>query len=184
MPLRHLPNALCVLRMLLSVPVVYCLLQGQYWLTLAVFFVAAVSDALDGYLAKRFHWQSELGKALDPLADKLLLVAAFITLGWLHLTPLWLAVLAVARDLLITAGAIAYRLLCGPLTHAAPTLISKLNTLGQIAYIGGVVLAKAAGWPPDWLLWLGALGVAITTVLSGGDYVLTYSRLAIASWRR
>jgi cardiolipin synthase (CMP-forming) len=178
MPLRWLPNALCVLRMLLSVPTALFLLQGEYWLTVAVFFVAAVSDGLDGYLAKRFNWQTELGKALDPLADKLLLVTTFLTLAYLHQVPLWLAALAVLRDVVITTGAIVYRVLYGPLTDAAPTLISKLNTLMQIAYIGGVVLSLACGWPWPRALQLAVWVVAITTVVSGGDYVVTYSRLA------
>jgi cardiolipin synthase (CMP-forming) len=178
MSLRWLPNALCVLRMLLSVPTTVFLLRGEYWLTVAVFFVAAVSDALDGYLAKRFNWQTELGKALDPLADKLLLVTTFLTLAYLHQVPLWLAALAVLRDVVITLGAIVYRVLYGPLTDAAPTLISKLNTLMQIAYIGGVVLALASGWPWPWALQLAVWVVAITTIISGGDYVLTYSRRA------
>lgn len=174
MNLRWLPNGLCVTRMLLSVPIVYLLARGEFWLTLAVFFVAAVSDAADGYLAKRFHWESELGKALDPLADKLLLVTAFLTLAVLKLTPWWLAALAVLRDLVITFGAIAYRLLYGPLTDAAPTVLSKLNTLLQILYVGSVVLSKAAGWPPAWMLVVAGWLVAVTTVSSGADYVWTY----------
>ena len=181
--LSWLPNALCVLRMLLSVPTAWLLLRGEYWLTVAVFFVAAFSDAADGYLAKQFHWESELGKALDPLADKLLLVITFLTLAYLHLVPMWLAVLVVLRDVVITAGAIAYRVLYGPLTDAAPTLISKVNTLLQIAYVGGVVLAMACGWPWSWALQLTVWVVALTTLSSGADYVLTYSRRAMRQAR-
>lgn len=179
MSLSWLPNALCVLRMLLSVPTAWLLLRGEYGLTVAVFFIAAFSDAADGYLAKRFHWQSELGKALDPLADKLLLVITFLTLAYLRLVPLWLAILVVLRDVVITVGAIVYRVLYGPLTDAAPTLISKANTLVQIAYVGGVVLAMAIGWPWPWALRFTVWVVALTTLSSGADYVLTYSRRAV-----
>jgi cardiolipin synthase len=179
MNLRWLPNGLCVLRMLLAPPTAWLLLQGEYWATLLVFFVAAVTDAADGYLAKRFHWETELGKALDPLADKLLLVTAYVTLAWLGLIPVWLAALVVVRDVVITGGAITYRVLYGPITGAAPTLISKINTLVQIAYVFAVVGSAAVGWSmqtainvADWL-------VAITTVSSGVDYVMTYGRRAV-----
>lgn len=178
MILRHLPNALCVLRMLLSIPVAWLLAQGDYGMTVVVFFIAAVTDAADGYLAKRFGWQSELGKALDPLADKLLLVTTYVALAFLHWVPWWLSVLVVLRDVVITTGAIVYRVLYGPLTDAAPTLISKLNTLLQIAYAGGVVLALAIGWPWSWALQIAQWAVVLTTLVSGADYVLTYSRLA------
>jgi cardiolipin synthase (CMP-forming) len=183
MNLRWLPNGLCVLRMLLAPPTAWLLLQGRYWLTLLVFFIAAVSDAADGYLAKRFHWETELGKALDPLADKLLLVTLFVTLAWLQLIPLWLAVLVVLRDVVITGGAIAYRILFGPITNAAPTLISKLNTLMQILYVLAVICAAAIGWQLSWLLLIASVVTAATTLCSGMDYVLTYSRRALLASR-
>lgn len=183
MSLRWLPNGLCVLRMLLAPPTAWLLLQGEYWMTLLVFFVAAVTDAADGYLAKRFHWETELGKALDPLADKLLLVTAYITLAWLGLIPLWLALLVVLRDVVITSGAIVYRVLYGPITGAAPTLISKLNTLLQILYVFAMVWSAAMGWSLQMagqaIAWL----VAITTLSSGMDYVFTYSRRAVVASR-
>ncbi len=181
MSLRWLPNGLCVLRMLLAPPTAWLLLDGQYWLTLLVFFIAAVTDAADGYLAKRFHWETELGKALDPLADKLLLVTVYVTLAVLGLTPIWLAGLVVLRDLLITGGAIAYRLLYGPIIDAAPTMISKLNTLMQIMYVFAVVCLAALGWSWQWVLTAMAILTALTTVSSGADYVLTYSRRAMVA---
>ncbi len=183
MNLRWLPNGLCVLRMLLAPPTAWLLLQGEYWLTLLVFFVAAVTDAADGYLAKRFHWETELGKTLDPLADKLLLVTVFITLAWLGLIPVWLSVLVVLRDAVITGGAIAYRVLYGPIVGAAPTLISKVNTLAQILYVFAVVFAEAMTWHMHYLVAAAAWLVALTTMSSGVDYVLTYSRRAVATHR-
>ena len=90
--MRHIPNALCILRMLLVVPVAWLLVTDDYRLTLAMFAFAAATDGLDGSLAKRFGWTSELGKILDPLADKILLVGVFITLAALGVVPLWLAV--------------------------------------------------------------------------------------------
>ncbi len=183
MSLRWLPNGLCVLRMLLAPPTAWLLLQDEYWATLLVFFVAAVTDAADGYLAKRFQWETELGKALDPLADKLLLVTAYITLVWLGMIPAWLAILVVVRDVLITGGAIAYRVLYGPITGATPTLISKLNTLMQILYVFAVVWSAAMGWTMQATIHAAAWLVAITTVSSGMDYVITYSRRAVLASR-
>src|SRR5262245_56290888 len=111
--LRFIPNALCILRMLLLAPVVWLLVHRRFEATLCVFAVAAATDGLDGFIAKRCGWTSELGKILDPLADKILLVGVFVTLAWMDLVPLWLAVTAVGRDLVITAGAIAYNALYG-----------------------------------------------------------------------
>lgn len=176
--LRHLPNALCVLRMLLAIPVVWLLLNDEYEITLWVFAFAAVTDALDGFLAKRFRWESELGKALDPLADKILLVTAFIALTIVTHVPLWLAIVVVARDLTISFGAIAFRKWFGPV-NGQPTAISKLNTLLQIAYVLVVVGGRAAEQPlPTTIAVLTTL-VLVTTIASGIDYVSTYIQRAL-----
>ena len=181
--MRHIPNALCILRMLLVVPIAWLLNADQYKLTLLVFAFAGFTDGLDGFLAKRCGWMSELGKILDPLADKILLVSVFITLAVLDIVPVWLAVTAVLRDVTITAGAITYNALYG-YPHGKPTIISKINTLCQILYLLLAVAAKAGEWTPDTaLLTLGAL-VFVTTVVSGIDYVVTYSRKAIDASRQ
>lgn len=180
--MRHIPNALCILRMLLVVPIAWLLNAGEYQLTLWVFAFAGLTDGLDGFLAKRCGWMSELGKILDPLADKILLVSVFITLAALGIVPVWLAVTAVARDVTITAGAISYNALYG-YPNGRPTLISKINTLCQILFLLLAVAAKAGDWEAGTLLLiLGAL-VFVTTVVSGLDYVITYSRKAIAASR-
>jgi cardiolipin synthase len=183
--MRHIPNALCFLRMLLVVPVAWLLVTDNYRITLAMFAFAAATDGLDGFLAKRFGWTSELGKILDPLADKILLVGVFVTLAALGVVPVWLAVIAVGRDVIITAGAITYKYLYsyGEL-HGRPTAVSKLNTLCQIIYLLLVVAARAYDFTPKIAITvLGAL-VFVTTVVSGLDYVITYSRRAIDVSRR
>ena len=178
--MRHIPNIISVIRILLVVPIAIALARHLLALSILLFAIAAVSDAADGYLAKRFGWQSELGGVLDPLADKLLLVTAFIFLGFLDLVPLWLVVAAVARDVIIVSGAAAYRLVIGPLT-AHPSLVSKLNTLCQAAYILAVVGRAKLSVPPEWVAtWLGAL-VFATVVVSGIDYVLVYGKRAAAA---
>lgn len=185
--MHHIPNALCVLRMLMAVPVAILLMLGEFDATLVVFGMAAITDGLDGYLAKRFNWTSELGKALDPLADKILLVSAFITLaivsrqpGGAALIPLWIVVPVVARDVIITLGAIAYVNAIGPLTESRPTIISKLNTLFQIAYVLAVVAAAALAVDWSTLIVVLATLVLVTTVASGIDYIATYAQRAIA----
>lgn len=181
--MRHIPNALCILRMLLVVPVAWLLVSDHYRLTLGLFAFAAATDGLDGYLAKRCGWTSELGKILDPLADKILLVGVFITLALLGVIPVWLAAVAVGRDVTITAGAITYNWLYGDL-HGRPTIISKLNTLCQLLYLLLVVGSRAADFGPQIAITvLGAL-VFVTTVVSGLDYVITYTRKAVEASRQ
>jgi len=141
---------------------------------------AAASDALDGFLARRFGWQSLLGSILDPIADKLLLASVFIALAVLRLVPWWLMAVALARDVIIVAGAAAYRVLVGPLS-AQPSIVSKINTLCQASFVLCVVARAQFPQSPGWVeAGLGAL-VFVTTVVSGIDYVMTYGRRAAAA---
>jgi len=182
MSLRFLPNLLCVLRILLVYPVAHGILLGHYPAVLAIFAIAAFTDGLDGFLAKRFGWSTELGKHLDPLADKLLLVTVFVCLSVAKLAPWWLTATVLLRDLVIVLGAIAYRALLGPI-HGQPTRPSKLNTFCQILFCLAVVAEAAYGWPAQpALAVLGAL-VFVTTAVSGLDYVLVYSRRALSTAR-
>jgi phosphatidylglycerophosphate synthase len=114
MSLRHLPNLLCVLRIALVYPVAHWIMQGRYADVMLLFALAASTDALDGFLAKRFGWTSKLGSLLDPLADKALLVTVFICLSWVGHVPWVLTGLVLLRDLVIVFGAITYKLLFGP----------------------------------------------------------------------
>ncbi|MGD2138371.1 MAG: CDP-alcohol phosphatidyltransferase family protein, partial [Gammaproteobacteria bacterium] len=108
MKARDIPNIITLFRFLLVPPVVVLLLKQQFASALVVFGIAGFSDALDGFLAKHYDWTSRLGGLLDPLADKLLLLGCFITLGWLGLIPWWLIVLVVVRDIVILTGAVVY----------------------------------------------------------------------------
>ena len=179
MSLRQLPNTICVVRIALVVPIAITLLEARFVATLWLFALAAFSDGLDGYLAKRFGWTTELGKFLDPLADKLLLVTVFITLAVAGHTPVWLAVIVVARDVVIGAGAAIYSRAFGPL-HGRATAISKINTGVQILYVLALVAGLGLGWPPQPVIITLAAAVFVTTMVSGIDYVITYSRRAAA----
>jgi cardiolipin synthase (CMP-forming) len=178
--MRQLPNLICLARIVLIWPVLVALARGRFDLAAGCFALAGFSDLLDGYLAKRFRWTSELGKWLDPSADKLLLVSVFIACAFLALVPVWLAVLVVVRDAVIGFGALAFVAWVGPL-HGRPTRSSKLNTLVQLAYLEGVMLYHWQGMVPRLsmipgvLLRLGAIVTAATTLLSGLGYVIDYA---------
>ncbi len=142
-----------------------------------LFVIAAVSDGLDGFLAKRFGWTSELGKFIDPLADKLLLVTVFITASWLELVPWWVSAAAIARDVMIGLGALIFRLWFGPL-KGRPTIISKINTLFQLGYLVAVMAVAAFGLVPQDVVDALAYIMFITTVLSGADYLYAFTKRA------
>ncbi|MFM1885023.1 MAG: hypothetical protein RL026_180 [Pseudomonadota bacterium] len=177
--MRHIPNLLCLLRIALVLPLVLAMTEGRHLSIIVLFSIAALSDGLDGFLAKRFGWTSDLGRVLDPVADKLLLMSVFITAAWLGIAPWWLTAVAVARDLVIGIGAIGFRLWFGRL-HGRPTVASKLNTALQIVYLLAVIVASAsdARFPPAEILEALALVVLLTTVASGADYVARFARRA------
>lgn len=177
--MRHLPNLICLVRLALIWPVAAALAGGRYGLGLALFVAAAISDGLDGYLAKRFNWVSELGKFLDPAADKLLLVTVFVESAWLSLVPWWVTAAAVARDVMIALGALLYRVWFGPL-RGRPTIISKINTAAQLLYLAAVMSGAALAFPPRGVLRALALVVLATTVLSGLNYLQAFTRRAWA----
>ena len=138
MKARDIPNVITAFRFLLVAPVVVLLLQERFTAALIVFGVAGFSDGLDGFLAKRYNWRSRLGGIMDPLADKLLLVSSFVTLGWLGLIPAWLVLLVILRDLVIVAGAAFYHLRIEQF-EAEPSIASKLNTATQILLVLAVL---------------------------------------------
>lgn len=172
MKLKHIPNLICVARIVLVAPIVWSLLEGRYALALGLIVLAGMSDALDGYLARTFDWRTRLGGLLDPAADKLLMFASFVTLTWIGLVPIWFTAIVVGRDLVIIGGTIAYRFLVGPF-EGEPTRASKLNTVFQILFILLAINHRWLGWPT--IAWLEALGAAIlvTIGISTAQYVTT-----------
>lgn len=163
--------------MLLVWPIAVALHGGRFGLALLLFIVAGISDVLDGYLAKRFGWTSELGKVLDPMADKLLLIILFVEAAWLGRLVWWLAAAVVARDVFIALGAGVFRLWFGPL-HGQPTVLSKINTGMQLLFMALVMLNAGLTFPPQKLLDGLAVLVFVTTVLSGLGYLSIFTRRA------
>ncbi len=175
--LKDLPNLISIARILLSLPVAYLLLELRFTEALLLFFVAGVSDGLDGFLAKHFGWHSRLGSILDPLADKILLVTSFLCLALVDVIPIWLMMMVFGRDLIIIIGAAAFHYLIGQY-EMAPTWISKINTTLQIILVLAVVLSHGVyTLPAELLMWL-VYGVSVTTILSGLDYIWIWGRKA------
>ena len=177
MSLSWLPNAISLLRIALIVPILLLILDGAFGWALALFLLAGFSDGLDGYLAKRFDWHTRLGALLDPVADKLLVAGLFITLAYTQDIPVWLAAVVILRDVVIVAGAMVYNFLVRPV-QGEPTRVSKLNTSLQLLFLLFVISRAGFDWPePITLTVLGA-SVLVTVVISGVDYVWSWSRRA------
>ena len=172
MSFSMLPNALSIIRIILTVPIVIALLKGQYLLTIWLFLFAGITDALDGWIAKQFSFQSRLGSILDPMADKILLTCTFLTLFWVGILPLWLLLLICVREIIIVAGALGYFLgeISGSSDLLQPSLISKFNTVLQIALVMFLLLIQLAVEFIEWLEIVFII-VATSTALSGADYM-------------
>jgi cardiolipin synthase (CMP-forming) len=174
---RDIPNMISLLRLLAVIPVVFLLLEHQYGWALALFAAAGISDGLDGYLAKHYGWRTRLGGILDPLADKVLLVACFLVLGTLSLIPVWLVVAAIFRDLLITGGALLYNYRVEEL-EAAPIVASKINTVLQILLVV-LVIADAGPLPlPQWVIDSLVWACLASVLVSGAQYVWIWGHKA------
>lgn len=168
--LRRLPNLLTLARLALIPPFALSFGFGAYGLALALFVLAGLSDAVDGWLARRFDWTSRFGAIVDPIADKCLVLTALALLYWQGALPLWFLLLAVGRDLVIVAGAYAYHRRYGPY-RLRPSGLSKANTGLLLALVSWQLLVLT-GVNDRLGLASGLLVLtALTSVLSGVDYV-------------
>ena len=174
---RDIPNLITLLRFALVPPFMLVLVKERFADALWLFVIAGVSDALDGFLAKRYAWTSRLGSILDPLADKALLVSAYLALGWLGLLPAWLVAGVIGRDVVIILGAVLYHLLVGRF-HLAPSRLSKLNTLCQIVLVLAVIVDHSLLRLGPGLIQLLILLTATTTLASGAHYIWTWGARA------
>lgn len=174
-----LPNLLSILRIILAVPIVLTLLNQQYFLTLILFFIAGVTDVLDGWIAKRFNWQTQFGSILDPVADKILLITSFSTLFFINLLPFWLLILIFSRDLMIVSGAIGWFLAADNEKNLSPTKLSKFNTVLQIMLVLLLIASQLQPILKQWVLVFFVV-VATSTTLSGADYIWVWSEKIIS----
>jgi len=169
----NLPNLITLAR-IASVPLVVWLIVDGYMLwAFWVFVVAGLSDALDGFIAKRFDMETELGKYLDPLADKALLVSVYVTLGIEGYVASWLVILVVFRDIAIVGGALLFETITHSLTMQ-PLMVSKVNTVVQILLAVAVMATAGYGVELDGALDMLVLLTAATTVLSGLAYAVKW----------
>jgi cardiolipin synthase (CMP-forming) len=177
----NLPNLITLAR-LLSVPLaIWLIFDGRYGTAFWVFIGAGVSDALDGYIAKRFDRRTRLGALLDPTADKALLAGVYVSLWLVGQLPGWLVGLVVLRDFLIVVGFVLIQTTAAP-KRFDPLSISKLNTLVQLSLIG-FVLAQGLGIEAEPVKWLLIAAAAVTTVLSGLSYLARWARILAGSER-
>lgn len=170
----YIPNLLTVLRIVATPVLVMLLKYEMYPQALLVFVLAGVSDGLDGYIAKRFNYQSRLGAILDPVADKLLLVSCFIVLTVVGFLPFWLLVVVAFRDIVIVGGYVLLVTLEGDV-KMSPTLVSKLNTLLQICLVAAVLVELGVGLSLGYVVPSLIVSVTITSVLSGIHYVWVWT---------
>jgi cardiolipin synthase len=177
----NLPNMITLAR-LLSVPLaIWLIFDERYGAAFWVFIGAGVSDALDGYIAKRFDRRTRLGALLDPTADKALLAGVYVSLWLVGQLPGWLVGLVVLRDCLFVLGFVLIQTTAAP-KRFDPLSISKLNTLVQLSLIG-FVLAQGLGIEAEPVKWLLIAAASVTTVLSGLSYLARWARILAGSER-
>ena len=181
--LRQVPNAITVVRGLL-IPVIGALLVEQryteaFWTLLA----SALSDLIDGHIARRFNARTRFGAIADPVTDKLTMLTVTLLLAAQGLLPLWLAIAIVIRDLVIVSGAVAYQRLIGPV-EMAPTRLSKGNTALEFTALAAVLIDAAGMTEISGALSLLFALLLITISGSGLQYVWIWGRRALAHGRR
>jgi cardiolipin synthase len=171
--IRNLPN-LITLGRIVAVPfIVSFLLDSEYTYAFILFFLAGISDAVDGYLAKRFNAHTRLGAYMDPLADKVLITAIFITLGYRGIFEPWLAVLVVSRDLSIV-GAILLSSAMGYELEIKAHILSKVNTFVQIFFMTYLLAALGFDFLDPKMVTNGTYIVATTTIVSWLIYLVSW----------
>lgn len=180
---RHIPNLISAVRLLLVPPVVAWILEARPLPALALFLLAGFSDALDGFLAKRYGWESRIGGFLDGIADKLLLMGAMLALAWMGQLPVWLVAAAFCRDAVIVAGAAAFRLLVGRFS-AEPSRLSKINTALQVLVVALALTAWQGVAYPPWLIASVYWASLVLVLASGLGYVLVWGRRAALALTR
>jgi cardiolipin synthase (CMP-forming) len=178
----NLPNLISLARLLLVPLEIWLILAGRYGLAFWILVAAGISDALDGFIAKRFDRRTRLGALLDPIADKAMLIGVYVTLGVAR--QLWtpLVMLVVLRDVMIVGGFLLIQVFAVP-KHYDPLYISKLNTGVQIVFVGFVLARLGLGVSAGWLDLILSLAVAATTIVSGFSYLVRWARILARSER-
>lgn len=170
-----IPNIITLGRILLVPIIVWAIGSHQDLIAFVLFLAAGLSDAVDGFLAKRFDMRSEIGALLDPLADKVMLVSIYVALGITGAIPIWIVILVVSRDIMIVGAVIISWLLDKPIP-LRPLMVSKLNTVAQVVFAALILAALALGLaiaPLDLVL---MACVTVLTLLSVAFYLVEWAR--------
>ena len=175
---KFIPNIITILRLLAIPPAILFMWNDQFSVALFIFAIAGVSDGVDGYLARRFHWESPWGAAMDPIADKALLVSTAAMLTYKDLLPGWLFILMLGRDATLLGGSFLYRIKFGPF-DVQPSMLGKISTFIQILLLLSLMIHVAYG-----ILTLSQLDVLIllctlATLVSGLHYLWVWIRKAL-----
>ena len=171
----NLPNIITLGRILLVPFTIWLIVAGQFDFAFLSFILAGVGDGIDGYIARRYGMKTQLGAYLDPLADKLLLVSIYISLGFLQHLPAWLVILVASRDVLIVGAVILSWIMDRPM-KMQPLIVSKINTAVQIAFAGGELAILAWMTDATWFIEIGSTVVALLTVASAALYMREWAR--------
>ena len=174
----NLPNGLTFLRLILTPVIIMLLLDGAFFWALVVFLLAGVTDGLDGFVARSLREPTEFGRILDPLADKIFLGSSFITLAFLGRLPIWLAGVAVGRDLVLMIGSCILYTASGRLGYP-PSFVGKLSTVLQVLTVVAAMILPEGDGRLNPLFW----GMAAVAVASGLDYVYRGTAELIARLR-
>lgn len=179
MKLTYVPNVISCIRLILIIPLCFALIHHEYTAAFSLFVIAGISDGLDGFLARRYGWTTYFGGIVDPIADKLLMMATYYLMVLQHHIPLWLVLAVISRDIIIILGVIACYY-CFERFQFKASLISKINTVLQIVLIIMVLVNLSFFKLPTGLLENMMYVVLATTVFSFIDYFWVWSRRAFA----
>ena len=171
----NLPNIITLARILLVPVTIWLIVSGEFGFAFLVFISAGIGDGIDGFIARRYNMKTQLGAYLDPLADKVLLVSIYISLGFLQHMPAWLVILVASRDVLIVGAVILSWILGKPL-KMQPLMVSKVNTVAQILFAGGQLAILAWMREATWFPEIGSAVVAALTVASAALYMREWAR--------
>ena len=173
---RYIPNFITGARIIFVPCLIWMLFQSHYERALILVLLMGLSDALDGFLARCYDWKTTLGSYLDPIADKVMLLSAYLTFAILGWVPWWLSGLIIARDVVLLIGAVCYHLSTRQL-KMDPLALSKINTFAQIILAVSLIYAQVGPLSPQIISVLITI-VACTTLASGSQYVVEWSRRA------
>lgn len=176
--LKYIPNVLTAFRLILIAPFLLFLYQQRYDAAFYLFLLAGLTDGIDGWLARRYHWQSVFGSFIDPMADKLLIAASFISLALIGKLPWWLVILVFLRDFTISLGVIAWYFLIARQINFEPTRLSKINTMFQLALVTLCLFELAFYNFPDALTYTLIVLTTLTTSATYIHYVWTWGKKA------